>query len=101
MSNIFGLILFYPIISFLIIRYYVGETGPFFAQIKSEYYLWIGCSLLYFGAFILLFSGTSIILSAWISFLLYSFVYFLVSIGRKVWFTDTKELLFKKEVSTR
>lgn len=81
--------LLYPIISFLINRFIMGEDGSPLSQIASEAYLWFGYSITYIAIIALVFFGTKIILNTLLAFIVYSIGYFVISILRKTIFTDT------------
>jgi hypothetical protein len=91
---LFGMIVFYPIVSVLITRF-LGISDPVLAQLKNEYYLWFGFTLVYVGAIVLFFSGTSVILNSILSYLVYTILYFAIAIARKTIFTADVDIFAK------
>jgi len=98
MVAFYGIIILFPIFAVILNRF-MGQSGSFFKQLVSEFYLWLALSIGFVGIYALVFSGLKIVLPTWVAFLFYCIVYWAFCIVRKtLWTSSSESDVFRKEI---
>lgn len=89
--NAFSLIIFYPIISVIINRL-AGEQGSLWAQLREEYYLFLGIVFVFGVILMLVLMNSKPFYATWLVFVIFTIIYFSISVIRKLVFTESKDI---------
>lgn len=90
MADFYGIILLYPIISVIILKF-LGADENLPNQILGEYYLLLGYTIAYIAVIFIFMFGVNWEMDYVVAFILYTIGYFVVSILRKTLYTGTTE----------
>ncbi len=91
MASYYGLIIFYPIISTLFVKWTMN--GSWFKTFVNEVYLWVGFSLTFGGLLFILFNTVRLTSGmAFPIFILYTILYISLSVIRKILFNGSVDI---------